>query len=99
MQKPRRASCGRGEASFNIQHSTLNIQHSLFVIAMATQNQTPAHEIRPVTQEIPERFIPVPTVEPGHTFATVTDQISAIVLRKRMPKLCGWAWPPASSAS
>ena len=51
---------------------------------------TPAPEIRPVTQEIPERFIPVPTVEPGHTFATVTDQISAIVLRKRMPKL--WSW-------
>ncbi|MBV8546302.1 MAG: polysulfide reductase NrfD [Acidobacteria bacterium] len=53
---------------------------------MAT-NQTPAHEIRPVTQDIPERFIPVPTVEPGHTFASVTDQISSIVLRKQMPKL------------
>src|SRR5258705_177003 len=50
-------------------------------------DQTPAHEIRPVTQEIPERFIPVPTVEPGHTFASVTDQISAIVLRKKMPFL------------
>src|SRR5947209_9651071 len=50
-------------------------------------NQTPAHEIRPVTQVIPERFIPVPTVEPGHTFASVTDQISSIVLRKQMPKL------------
>src|SRR5882757_1407922 len=48
---------------------------------------TPAHEIRPLTQDIPERFIPVPTVEPGHTFASVTDHISAIVLRKRMPKL------------
>ncbi|MEA2326391.1 MAG: hypothetical protein QOE68_1350 [Thermoanaerobaculia bacterium] len=48
---------------------------------------TPVHEIRPVTQTIPERFLPVATVEPGHTFASVTDHISAIVLRKRMPKL------------
>src|SRR4030088_1752018 len=54
---------------------------------MIMANLTPAHEIRPVTQEIPERCTPVPTGEPGHTFATVTDQISAIVLRKRMPKL------------
>lgn len=54
---------------------------------MATRDETPLHEIRPLTQEIPARFIPVPTVEPGHTFASVTDQISAIVLRKRMPKL------------
>src|SRR5471032_1096261 len=54
---------------------------------MATRDETPLHEIRPLTQEIPARFIPVPTVEPGHTFASVTDQISAIVLRKRMPFL------------
>ena len=54
---------------------------------MSAVDQTPVHEIRPVTQDIPERFIPVPTVEPGHTFASVTDHISAIVLQKRMPKL------------
>ncbi|HKS21687.1 MAG TPA: NrfD/PsrC family molybdoenzyme membrane anchor subunit [Thermoanaerobaculia bacterium] len=34
---------------------------------------------------IPARFIPSPTVEPGHTFASVTDHISSIVLRKKMP--------------
>src|SRR2546430_13854975 len=55
---------------------------------MAERNQTLAHEIRPVTQEIPERFIPTPTVEPGHTFASVTDHISSIVLRRKMPP--GW---------
>ncbi|MGZ7031612.1 MAG: NrfD/PsrC family molybdoenzyme membrane anchor subunit [Thermoanaerobaculia bacterium] len=55
---------------------------------MALRDQQPAHEIRPTTQEleqIPERFIPVPTVEPGHTFASVTDHISSIVLRKKTP--------------
>ena len=48
---------------------------------------TPVHEVRPTTQElkIPARFIPSPTVEPGHTFASVTDHISSIVLRKKMP--------------
>jgi len=53
--------------------------------------QTPLHEIRPTTQElkIPARFIPSPVVEGvGHTFASVTDHISSIVLRKRMP----FAW-------
>src|SRR2546430_3208073 len=50
-------------------------------------DSTPVHEVRPTTQElrIPARFIPSPTVEPGHTFASVTDHISSIVLRKRMP--------------
>jgi Ni/Fe-hydrogenase subunit HybB-like protein len=54
---------------------------------MADQEVLPVHEIRPTTQtgKIPERFIPQPTVEPGHTFASVTDHISLIVLRKRMP--------------
>src|SRR5438046_8893497 len=67
-----------------IQHSTFNIQHSSFLI-MA--EETPVHEVRPTTQElkIPARFIPSPTVEPGHTFASVTDHISSIVLRKKMP--------------
>src|SRR5215212_3675515 len=57
---------------------------------MATKHQEPAHELRPVTQEIqiPERYLPVPTIEPGHNFATVTDHISSIVLRKRTP--IGW---------
>ena len=51
--------------------------------------ETPVHEVRPTTQEmkIPARFIPTPTVEPGHTFASVTDHISSIVLRRRMPLL------------
>src|SRR4030095_1025262 len=46
--------------------------------------------LRPVTQEtrIPERFIPTPTIEPGHSFSTVTDHISTIVLRRRTP--LGW---------
>src|SRR5438552_1478526 len=56
---------------------------------MAEKELTPAHEVRPTTQElrIPTRFIPSPTVEPGHTFASVTDHISSIVLRRRMPLL------------
>ena len=54
---------------------------------MAEKEITPVHEVRPTTQElrIPARFIPSPTVEPGHTFASVTDHISSIVLRKKMP--------------
>ncbi|HEY3052658.1 MAG TPA: NrfD/PsrC family molybdoenzyme membrane anchor subunit [Thermoanaerobaculia bacterium] len=57
---------------------------------MATTETTPAHELRPTTQElrIPERFIPAPTIEPGHSFATITDHISTIVLRKKTP--LGW---------
>ncbi len=57
---------------------------------MATREEAPVHEIRPVTQEqkIPARFIPTPMVEPGHSFASVTDHISSIVLRKRTP--IGW---------
>ncbi len=57
---------------------------------MATKDQTPVHELRPVTQEtrIPERFIPTPTIEPGHSFSTITDHISTIVLRRKTP--FGW---------
>src|SRR6185503_921693 len=57
---------------------------------MATKEQTPAHELRPTTQElhIPERFIPTPTIEPGHSFASVTDHIATIVLRRKTP--LGW---------
>jgi Ni/Fe-hydrogenase subunit HybB-like protein len=52
-------------------------------------DQTPVHEIRPTTNlDVPERFIPVPMVEPGHSFASVTDHISSIVLRKKTP--AGW---------
>src|SRR6202022_590260 len=52
--------------------------------------QAPVHEVRPTTQEmkIPARFIPQPVLEPGHNFASITDQISSIVRRKRMP--FGW---------
>jgi molybdopterin-containing oxidoreductase family membrane subunit len=52
--------------------------------------QRPVHEVRPTTQadKIPARFIPQPVLEPGHTFASVTDHISSIVLRRKMP--IGW---------
>src|SRR5512144_38442 len=55
-----------------------------------SKDTTPVHEIRPTTQElrIPSRYIPVPTIEPGHSFATVTDHISSIVLKRRTP--LGW---------
>src|ERR1700737_1024724 len=68
-----------------IQHSTFNIQH---LNHMA--QETPVHEVRPTTQEmkIPARFIPQPVLEPGHTYASVTDHISSIVLRRKMP--FGW---------
>ncbi|HXG59576.1 MAG TPA: NrfD/PsrC family molybdoenzyme membrane anchor subunit [Thermoanaerobaculia bacterium] len=51
---------------------------------------TPVHEVRPTTQreKIPSRFIPSPTLEPGHTYASITDHISSIVLTKRTP--IGW---------
>ncbi len=54
------------------------------------REQIPAHEIRPVTQElkIPARFIPQPVLEPGHTYSSITDHISSIVLRRKMP--LGW---------
>ena len=57
---------------------------------MADQDTRPVHEIRPTTQElrIPQRYIPQPIVEPSHTFATITDHISSIVLRKKTP--LGW---------
>jgi molybdopterin-containing oxidoreductase family membrane subunit len=57
---------------------------------MAIKDETPVHEIRPVTQEVrvPERFLPTPTIEPGHSYASITDHISTIVLRKKTP--VGW---------
>src|SRR5262244_717463 len=55
---------------------------------MATE-QLPIHEVRPVTQElkIPARFIPQPVLEPGHTYSSITDHISSIVLRRKMPMI------------
>src|SRR6058998_842394 len=49
--------------------------------------ESPVHEVRPVTQElkIPARFIPQPVLEPGHTYSSITDHISSIVLRRKMP--------------
>src|SRR5438132_179793 len=70
-------------------NSAFCILHSAFDrIAMA--QETPIHEVRPTTQEmkIPARFIPQPVLEPGHTYASVTDHISSIVLRRKMP--FGW---------
>src|SRR6266568_252892 len=54
---------------------------------MATKQQGPVHEVRPTTQElkIPARFIPQPVLEPGHTYSSITDHISSIVLRRKMP--------------
>src|SRR5207244_6189280 len=69
--------------------SSFCILHSAFITTMAEPEDQPVHQVRPTTQEmkIPARFIPSPTVEPGHTFASVTDHISSIVLRKKMPLL------------
>ncbi len=57
---------------------------------MATKETAPVHELRPTTQElrIAERYLPTPTIEPGHNFATITDHISTIVLRRKTP--LGW---------
>jgi molybdopterin-containing oxidoreductase family membrane subunit len=57
---------------------------------MAEKDQAPLHQLRPTTQAepIPARFIPSPMLEPGHNFASVTDHISSIVLRRKMP--LGW---------
>src|SRR5512140_3410086 len=57
---------------------------------MPERDQPPLHEIRPAKQlaDVPERFIPQPMLEPGHTFASITDHISSIVLRKKTP--IGW---------
>src|SRR5438552_1737362 len=54
---------------------------------MATRQEAPLHEVRPTTQEvsIPARFIPQPVLEPGHTYSSITDHISSIVLRRKMP--------------
>src|SRR5258708_21353522 len=75
-----------------IQRSPFTIHHSAFASkTMADTDETkPIHEVRPTTQRerIPARFIPQPTVEPGHTFASITDHISSIVTRKKMP--IGW---------
>ena len=56
---------------------------------MATRQEAPAHEVRPTTQElkIPARFIPQPVLEPGHTYSSITDHISSIVLRRKMPTI------------
>src|SRR5207253_4900045 len=56
---------------------------------MATRQEAPVHEVRPTTQElkIPARFIPQPVLEPGHTYSSITDHISSIVLRRRMPMI------------
>jgi Ni/Fe-hydrogenase subunit HybB-like protein len=37
-------------------------------------------------EQVPERPASVPVLEPGHTYATVTDQISALVLTTRTPR-------------
>jgi Ni/Fe-hydrogenase subunit HybB-like protein len=57
---------------------------------MAERDLQPQHEIRPAAniESIPARYIPTPTLEPGHSFASITDHISTIVLRKKTPK--GW---------
>src|SRR5437660_11493465 len=39
-------------------------------------------------QEAPEKSAEVPVMQPGYTFASVTDKISAIVLTRRAPR--GW---------
>ena len=39
-------------------------------------------------KETAETEVPLPLIEPGYTFASITDKISAIVLRQRTP----WFW-------
>jgi len=50
------------------------------------------HEVQGATaaqlEALPDRFFPVPPIAPGHSFASVTDHISSIVLRKKTP--LGW---------
>ncbi len=53
---------------------------------MADQQNIPASGGHP--QEYGGLPAPPPLIEPGHTFASVTDKISAIVLKKSTPK--GW---------
>ncbi|HVT03537.1 MAG TPA: NrfD/PsrC family molybdoenzyme membrane anchor subunit [Thermoanaerobaculia bacterium] len=36
-----------------------------------------------VAARVPDRFVPVPTLQPGHSFASITDQISSIVLKRK----------------
>jgi molybdopterin-containing oxidoreductase family membrane subunit len=57
---------------------------------MASTHDNTAPEERPATslEDVPDRFVPVPIIGPGHSFATVTDHIGQIVLRKRTP--LGW---------
>src|SRR5260221_11856762 len=57
---------------------------------MAKKEETPVPEVRPTPQElaVPARFMPQPTLEPGHTYASITDHISTIALRKKTP--VGW---------
>ncbi|RPJ79673.1 MAG: hypothetical protein EHM13_13155 [Acidobacteria bacterium] len=45
-------------------------------------NQHPPDEPRPIA------LAETPVIAPGHTFATITDKISAIVLTRRTPT--GW---------
>jgi Ni/Fe-hydrogenase subunit HybB-like protein len=59
---------------------------------MATEDPGLARDALPAKPEAPPVHVPHPEihpiVEPGHDFATVTDKISSIVLRKGTPK--GW---------
>jgi Ni/Fe-hydrogenase subunit HybB-like protein len=55
-------------------------------MAATENNNQPATAAQ--IEALPDRYVPVPAIEPGHTFATVTDHISSIVLRKKTP--LGW---------
>lgn len=54
---------------------------------MSDQPQDPHPQLAPGS-DVTSRFDPVPILEPGHTFASVTDQISSITLRRRTT--IGW---------
>jgi molybdopterin-containing oxidoreductase family membrane subunit len=55
-------------------------------MAATENNNQPATAAQ--IEALPDRYRPVPAIEPGHSFATVTDHISSIVLRKKTP--LGW---------
>jgi molybdopterin-containing oxidoreductase family membrane subunit len=57
---------------------------------MAERDQPPIQDAGLTNQlaDVPHRFIPQPILEPGHSFASITDHISSIILRKKTP--IGW---------
>src|SRR5262245_43689610 len=78
---PRGTSCGRCGSS-----SPIPPWHGAPDIGEARMDPVPKPET-PRPQERDEVVLePAPIIEPGHTFATITDKISAVVLTERTPR-------------